>query len=222
MITASGFSSSSGGSAPYSHPVYTGITLSGANVLSSISVNSDGTLVTASRALTAVNIGAVAMSTKVEGAGLLGGGGTLVLNRTITHNIANGAYHLPAGGVSSQLLMRSSTLGSGSWTSNIQTNGTASFASITASVGFTSSTGNIAVGGSITSSQTVKAMDFEASKEYRFAGVGSIKVNQAHGTALDLQDFSSLKIGFHNDYGTSSNTFLQGDQNTARGNVIHI
>jgi hypothetical protein len=176
---------------------------------------------TASRALTAADISAAKSSTTVTGTGLLGGGGSLTTNRTITHNIANGAYHLPANGSAGQLITYASP-GSGSWTSNIQTTGTASFASITASAGFTSSTGNIAVGGSITSSQTVKAMDFEASKEYRFSGVGSIKVNQAHGTALDLQDFSSLKIGFHNDYGTSSNTFLQGKGNTARGEYIHI
>jgi hypothetical protein len=152
MITASGFSSSSGGSAPYSHPVYTGITLSGAKVISSISVNSDGTLVTASRYITADGIGAAASTRTVTGAGLLGGGGNLTENRTITHSIANGAYHLPANGSLGQLIMRSGTAGSGSWTSDIQTNGTASFASITASAGFTSSTGNIAVGGSITSS----------------------------------------------------------------------
>jgi len=107
---------------------------------------------TASRALTAADISAAKSSTTVTGTGLLGGGGSLTTNRTITHNIANGAYHLPANGSAGQLIMRSGTAGSGSWTSNIQTNGTASFGSVTASAGFTSSTGNIAVGGSITSS----------------------------------------------------------------------
>jgi hypothetical protein len=177
---------------------------------------------TASRALTAADISAAKSSTTVTGTGLLGGGGSLTTNRTITHNIANGAYHLPANGSAGQLIMRSGTAGSGSWTSNIQTNGTASFTSITASAGFTSSTGNIAVGGSITSSQTVKAMDFEASKDYRFSGVGSIKLDQVNVSALDLQDFSSLKIGSFNDYGTSSKTFLQGKGNEASGEIIHI
>jgi hypothetical protein len=152
MITASGFSSSSGGSAPYSHPVYTGIPLSGANVLSSISVTSAGTLTTASRTLAAGDISAVSTSRTVKGTGLLDGGGALTADATITHKTVNGAYHLPINGSAGQLIMRSGTAGSGSWTSNIQTTGTASFASITASVGFTSSTGNIAVGGSITSS----------------------------------------------------------------------
>jgi len=219
MITASGFSSSSGGGSGMSD--YNGASLLAANVISKINIAS-GVMTTASRALTPSNIGAVATSRKVTGIGLLGGGGNLTTDRTITHIIDNGAYHLPANGNLGQLIMRSGTAGSGSWTSNIQTNGTASFTSITASAGFTSSTGNIAVGGSITSSQTVKAMDFEASKEYRFSGVGSIKVNQAHGTALDLQDFSSLKIGHNNNYGTSSNTFLQGQKNLANGNAIHI
>jgi len=149
MITASGFSSSSGGGSGMSD--YNGVVLTGANVISEINI-ATGVMSTASRALTAANIGAVATSRKVEGTGLLGGGGNLTTDRTITHNIANGAYHLPANGSAGQLIMRSGTAGSGSWTSNIQTTGTASFASITASVGFTSSTGNIAVGGSITSS----------------------------------------------------------------------
>jgi hypothetical protein len=67
-------------------------------------------------------------------------------------------------------------------------------------------------------------MDFDANPNYGygFRGVGSIKVNQAHGTALDLQDFSSLKIGHNNDYATSADTFLQGVGNTARGEIIHI
>jgi hypothetical protein len=178
---------------------------------------------TASRALTAADISAAKSSTTVTGTGLLGGGGSLTTNRTITHNIANGAYHLPANGSAGQLITYASP-GSGSWTSNIQTVGTASFTSITASAGFTSSTGNIAVGGSITSSQGVKAKYFDANPNYgyQFSGIGSIKVDPVHGTALDLQDFSSLKIGFHNDYGTSSNTFLQGKGNTARGEYIHI
>jgi hypothetical protein len=102
----------------YTHPAYTGITLSGANVLSSISVNSAGTLVTASRVLTAGDIDAAKASTTVTGTGLLGGGGDLSTDRTITHNIANGAYHLPINGSAGQILVNSSD-GSGSWSNVI-------------------------------------------------------------------------------------------------------
>ncbi|MFA7143262.1 MAG: hypothetical protein WC175_04700 [Candidatus Dojkabacteria bacterium] len=70
----------------------------------------------------------------------------------ISHASTAGNKHLPSGGSSAQVLIGTATSGQGSWSNNIQTTGTASFASITASAGFTSSTGNIAVGGSITSS----------------------------------------------------------------------
>lgn len=111
MITASGFSSSSGGGSGMTD--YPGVLLGGANVISYINIAS-GVMTTASRTLAAADISAAVTFTKVVGKGLLDGGGTLAEDIAITHKTVNGAYHLPVNGSAGQILVNSSD-GSGSW-----------------------------------------------------------------------------------------------------------
>lgn len=128
----------SGGGVAFVHPTYTGISLTGANVISKIDVDSNGTTTTASRSLTTADIGAQPTLIK----GNLTANAPLSVNITsqviggavaISHATTAGSIHLPAAGTAGQVLIHSGTAGSGSWSSNIQTTGTASFASVTAS-----------------------------------------------------------------------------------------
>lgn len=67
------------------------------------------------------------------------GTGLSLSGTTFNHTISNGYYHLPAGGNAQQVLLGSSTVGSGSWSNDIQLPGTASFTAVTASAGISTS-----------------------------------------------------------------------------------